>query len=246
VPEQWWAGNLVDRLVASHPGFERLGVGASHRRTVWLVRGGYWVLVDQVGSAEVTDAVAHFHAAIGVEVEIANPSSAVLRVPCSQGQRRLVFSAAGDVGPILWGEDWVSPSYGSRDRAAYARLVSSGSGDRQLVSVLCPQEKAENVSIQKLRLEKGLMVVVSRQNTYDQMLLAAEGAVQSDAFSLRGEAALLRRPFEGGALSGIALFGAEARLEMDDVVMTANGAAEAVRDGDGWRVTGDGHIGPRP
>ncbi len=240
--DAWWAGTLTDRIVGSHPGFERLGIGASHQRAVWFVRGAYWVIVDTVTSSESSQAAAHFHAALGSEVEQQTDRSAVLRVPCRAGWRRLFFGAAGDIEPILWGMDWVSPSYGSRDRAPYARLVSTGAGTRQLISVLCPQGEFVSVSMHELPMEKGRMVVVNRQNTYDQLLLAVDGRVRGGGVDLEGDGALVRRSRETGPIDAMALYGAGARLLVDGLVMTARGAAEAERDVDGWKVTGDGAV----
>jgi hypothetical protein len=245
VAEQWWHGQLVDRFVGSHPGFERLGIGASHERAVWFMRGKYWVIVDTVTSIDASEAAAHFHWPLGSKIEAKGQRTATVQIPSVAGGWPLFFCAAGDIAPILWGDDWVSPAYGCRVRAPTARLVSQGRGTRQLISVLCPAPSAGVVACRELAPERGRTVIIDRPDGYDQLLLAADGQFSMPGLTLRGEGALLCRD-ANGMLQAVALFGAEALLEIDGTVFTAQGAAEAVlRDGS-WEITGNGSARARP
>src|SRR5260221_599972 len=129
--EQWWTGSFTDWVVGRHDGFGRLGIGASHRRSVLHVRGEYWIVVDTVDSDVASDAVAHFHAAEGATPESRAERSLVLRFPCGAERPRLFFGIAGDVDAVAVENDWISPSYGRRVRAPVVRVASRRSGARR-------------------------------------------------------------------------------------------------------------------
>jgi hypothetical protein len=242
--ESWWTGGVVDRLVASHPGFHRLPDPVLHRRSVYFVRGEYWVVVDTILASGAHESTAHFHAALGSHVTPVTETSAWLDAPCAAGWRRLFFAAAGDVDAFAWGEDWVSPSYGSRARAPYARVTSRGRGRRDLVTVLCPTAEGESVSVEERPTEdgKGRAVVVNRPDRHDLFLFATEGIVRSNGVEMDADAALVRRRSPQGDVMALALFGADARLHVDGSSFHATGAAEAVRVGDEWVVQGVGKV----
>jgi hypothetical protein len=242
--EAWWTGAMIDRFVGSHAGFERLADPAVHRRSVYFVRGEYWVLVDTILSAGTHESTAHFHAAPGAHVTPITTRSAWIDAPCAGGWRRLFFAAAGDVDSVEWEEDWVSPSYGSRARAPYARVTTRGQGRRDLITVLCPVFEDQAVSVRELPTEgrKGRAVVVDRPDRHDLFLFETEGAVRVDGVEMSAEAALVRRCKPRGAVSSVALFGAAGRLRVDGLRFQAAGAAELVRTGNSWIVAGDGAV----
>ncbi|MEO8335904.1 MAG: alginate lyase family protein [bacterium] len=242
--ESWWTGDVVDRLVASHPGFQRLADPVIHRRSVYFVRGEYWVVVDTILAAGEHESTAHFHAALGSRVTSVTASSAWIDSPCAEGWSRLFFATAGDVDALQWGEDWVSPSYGSRALAPYARVSSRGRGRRDMVTVLCPIADSEPVAVEELATEggKGRAVVVSRHDGQDLFLFATEGTVRLNGVEMRADAALVRRHSGEGEVMAIALFGADARLVVDGLSFRATDAAEAVRVSDGWTVKGVGAV----
>ncbi|MDB4891749.1 MAG: putative Heparinase family protein, partial [Gemmatimonadetes bacterium] len=243
-PESWWTGGVVDRLVASHPGFERLADPVLHRRSVVFVRGEYWVVQDTILAAESHESTAHFHAALGSRVTTITGSSSWIDVPCAEGWSRLFFAAAGDVDALEWGEDWVSPSYGSRARAPYARVTSRGRGRRDLVTVLCPSPEGESVSVEDLPTDdgKGRAVVVNRPDRHDLFLFGTGGTVRTNGVEMDADAAVVRRHSLRGDVMALALFGADALLRVDGLRFHATGAAEAVRVGAGWVVQGAGKI----
>jgi hypothetical protein len=242
--ESWWTGGVVDRLVGSHPGFQRLSNPAMHRRSVYFVRGEYWLVVDTILTAGSHESTAHFHAALGARVTPLTRESAWIDASCADGPRRLFFAAAGDVDSLEWSEDWVSPSYGSRARAPYARVTSRGEGRRDLVTVLCPVLGEETVSVQVLPTEqgKGRAVVVDRPDKHDLFLFETEGTVRLSGVEMDGDAALIRRGSPENAVTSLALFGSAARLNIDALLFQATNAAEAVRTDDGWLVEGEGRI----
>lgn len=242
--ESWWTGGVVDRLVASHRGFERLPDPVLHRRSVYFVRGEYWVVVDTILATEMHDATAHFHAALGSRVTSVTPTSAWVDVPCADGWSRLFFASVGDVDTLEWVEDWVSPSYGSRALAPYARVTSRGRGRRDIVTVLCPCAEGQSVTVEDVPTadRKGRAVVVNRPERHDLFILGTEGTVRINGVEMDADAAVVRRGSSEGDVMALALFGASARLTVDGLDFRATVAAEAERAGAGWEVRGVGAV----
>ena len=240
--EHWWSGSLADRFTGSHSGFARLSDPAIHRRTMVFVRGEYWVLLDSVLAEGAHEATAHFHAALGAVVNPVSDHSAWIDVPCTEGRARLFFAVAGDVDALDWGEDWVSPSYGSRERAPRGRLTSRGIGRRDLITVLVPTPQGVAPTVRELHANQGRAVVVDRPHKHDLWLFEHNGVVRVDDVEMHGELALVRRTSAGGAVEAMALFGENARLTVGKLTFETTTAAEAARDAAGWKIVGDGRV----
>jgi hypothetical protein len=151
---------------------------------------------------------------------------------------------AGDVDAVDWGEDWVSPSYGNRERAPYVRVTSRGKGRRDLITVLIPTSPSLSVSIHELAASRGRAVIVDRLGRHDLFLFErgdGKGACV-DGVEMNADMALVRRVSAGDVVKAVALFGEDAWLTVGDVTFETAAAAEATRDGDGWRVVGEGRI----
>jgi hypothetical protein len=243
VIEQWWSGPGIDRFVGSHAGFERLSAPARHRRSVLFVRGEYWVILDSILTEGADVATAHFHFARGATVAQVSPWSARVSTPCGEGRRGLFFAVAGQVDSLDWGEDWVSPSYGTRLRAPCGRVSSGQSGRRDLVTVLMPAAETEIVSVREVPASQGRAVRVDRPGTSDLFVFSTEGTVRVGDVEMRAEAAVIRRAAEGGEVERVALFGVAAELTVGALEVRANGAVEVARSGGGWMVEGDGRAG---
>ncbi len=240
--EAWWSGGLVDRTVASHPGFLRLPSPATHRRSVLFVRGDYWVVCDTVLSDGDHEVTAHWHAALGARVRPAGPGRSMIEVPCGEGVTGLLLAAVGDVTDVEWGEDWVSPSYGSRERAPYARVTSRGTGRRDLITVLCPSATGDGVAVREVPANQGRAVVVDRHGGQDLLLFRTEGILRLDDVEMDADAAWIRRSADG-AVAAMALFGGDgSSLGVGNVRFSASGAAEASRRGSEWEVEGAGRV----
>ena len=240
--EKWWAGARTDYFVGSHPGFQRLPDPVTHRRTVLFVHQAYWIVVDTILAREAHESVGRWHAAIGADVAILSPTSAVISVPCAHGRTGLFLGVAGDVDSLEWGEDWVSPSYGSRTLAPCARLVSRGTGRRDLFTVLAPINDGEVVDVRDVECDGGRAVQVNRQGMRDLFILRAGGVARADGVEMAADAALVRRSAADGQSASISLFGANARLTLGELTMTAKDGAEAVRVGAEWKVEGEGQV----
>lgn len=242
VLEQWWTGSLADRFVGSHTGFQRLPEPATHRREVLFVRGQYWVIIDTVLTSGSHESIAHYHIALGSTVKSVSPNTAWIDTPCASGRRRLFFAALGDVVTLDWGEDWVSPAYGSREQAPYGRVFSRGTGRRDIISVLVPAADGQSVSIAEMPAKEGRAILVDRPGMHDLLLFGTEGRVRVDQAVMKADTALVRRGSPGGRIESMALFGANAELFVGELTIRARKATEVERDADGWTVEGDGRV----
>lgn len=240
--EHWFSGSLVDRFVGSHAGFERLCPPATHRRTVIFVRHEYWIIVDTLLTSGAHEVTSHFHWVPASRIQAISATSAWIDAPCRDGRSRSYFAAFGDARSIEWGEEWHSPSYGHRIRAPYARLVSQGTGRRDLVTVLVPSHDGSTPSIREVSTDHGRMLVVERHGTHDTFVFRAAGPVRAVGIEMDADMAIIRRSAPGSAVVSMAVFGASARLSVDGVTLHAVGAAEAVRAGDAWMIAGDGRV----
>jgi hypothetical protein len=135
--------------------------------------------------------------------------------------------------------DWISPSYGRRVRAPVVRVASRRSGERTIVTVLCPLAEGDTVSVTDIPASEGRGIAVSRPEWYDLLVLGAAGRAKVSGVELSGDAALLRRKAPGASLISVALFGQDARLAADGELFEASDmAAEALRGVSGWTSTG--------
>jgi hypothetical protein len=224
--DAWFAGANVDWFVGSHPGFQRLADPVTHRRSVLFVHDGYFVVVDSILAEGEHESVAHWHAAMWSTVAQLSPTSAVVAAPCTDGTRALFLGAAGDVDSMEWDEDWVSPSYGRRTLAPRARLVSRGRGQRDLITLLAPVDASDLVRMHELPAVEGRALSVSRQGTYDVVLLGTSGRVNAAGVTGEADAVLVRRASAGGGIESVAQLGATARVSREGRELRANGGGE--------------------
>jgi hypothetical protein len=224
--DAWWAGRSVDWFSGSHPGFQRLPDPVIHRRSVLFVHRAYWVVVDTILAEGDHESVAHWHTAIGSSVTPLSPTTARIIPACARGETALFLGATGDVDALAWDEDWVSPSYGSRTLAPRARLVSRGRGRRELITVLAPIADSAPIELREVPAGAGRALLISRPGMHDLFLLGTEGRVSSSGVEGIADAALVRRSGPGGAIETVALFGADAMLELDGRSLRATGGGE--------------------
>ena len=122
--ERWLAGKTFSLFAGSHTGFCRLPDPVLHRRFVFHLHGGFWLVRDLVGGREPhrVDVSWHFASDLNVrEVE-----GLFLAVPDRRGvagDARLALVSAQEPGwtcALDWGE--VSPVYGRKDRGPVLRM----------------------------------------------------------------------------------------------------------------------------
>jgi hypothetical protein len=240
--EQWWTGALVDLFAGSHGGFLRLPEPALHRRRVVFVRGGYWVIADTIETSGAHEATAHYHFAPGVVVTPGPAHGARVGARRPGGGVDLIFQAFGDVDGLDWGDEWVSPIYGTRTRAPLCRLVTRGVGRRQLITVLAPVSAGGDPLVRELPCTGGRAVAVDRPGMHDVIVFREGDQVRVGAMRVDVDAALVRRGSASGPVDSVALLGPTGRLEVDSLIFEVDGAAEMSRAGHGWSVVGDGRV----
>jgi hypothetical protein len=248
--ERWWTGTATDYFSGSHDGFLRLPDPTVHRRQVLFVRSGYWIVVDTVlpRGDSAHEAVAHFHAAIGSRLTVLDGASARIHPPCADASARLLFLVAGDVSSVRWGEDWVSPVYGTKSLAPSIRVTSHGAGRRDIVTLLVPETDHAFVAVRDVPATGGRAVSIDRPEGQgsDLLLVRTTGVARVGRAEMDAELALIRRDGPagegGGEIRSVALFGGSARLSLDGITFEATGAAEFVRRDADWSVEGAGRV----
>jgi hypothetical protein len=247
--EQWWAGEMVDNLVASHAGYTTPADDVLHRRQVVFIRSGYWVILDTVDGGSGHDAAVHFHLAVGATVTAV--SSTLARIQACLGEQAVqaLLLVGGDADGLRWGEDWVSRAYGARERAPAASAHSRHSrsqGQMEILSAIVPVTGPGKTTAEEIPLERGLGIRVIRGQISDILLFrrdsgARVGNIELDA----GELAVVRRSGGTDEITEVALFGLNARLAVGKTHFHARGAAEFLRVGNAWTVRGDGRVEAR-
>jgi hypothetical protein len=121
IAETWLNGQTFELFVGSHDGYQRLPDPVLHRRFVFHVKGGLWLVRDiaQGRGCHLLESFWHF----APEVEIAEQHDATIaRVSTNQeGGRRTSLALLLDRNSA-WrtdvAEDFVSPAYGSKQSAS--------------------------------------------------------------------------------------------------------------------------------
>jgi hypothetical protein len=165
-----------------------------------------------------------------------------IAVPGPGGGTELSFQAFGDVDALEWGDEWVSPIYGSRTLGRVGRLVTRGVGRRDLITLLVPLRGGDQAVVRELPCTGGRAVAVDRPGVHDvvvfrEMEQARVGTIQVDA-----DVALVRRGSASGPVDAVALLGSTGRLEVDSLAFEVKDAAELRRAAQGWSVAGEGRV----
>ena len=152
---------MVERLARRIVWSPASGVRAARRSghasaDAVFVRGEYWVVADTGHRGRPSRRPRALSLRTGVHVGGTSPHSAWLASRPAQGAELGYFSrVAGDVGPIAWDEDWISPSYGSRSLAPRAVVGGDGNGRRDLFTVLVPAGMGEQVTLEEMAADAG-------------------------------------------------------------------------------------------
>ena len=136
---KWISRRRFDFFEGSHDGYCRLPDAVVHQRTIFFLRGDYWIVRDRMQAAGRHRYNVSFHGAPGVSAS----ASAV------DGAVRLRW-IGGSSGLDLWNMNrdarWsirdgsVSPCYGRQETAPVATLSMEGVGKTDLLTVLIPGE----------------------------------------------------------------------------------------------------------
>jgi len=121
--ETWIAGESFDLFVGSHDGYARLSDPVLHRRFIFHLHGGFWLVRDMAEGSETHDLDIFWHFAPDLSVT-ASDSVFVAGYPESPGKLGTCLGLvpvedAGWVAELSSG--YVSPVYGRKERGAVVR-----------------------------------------------------------------------------------------------------------------------------
>jgi hypothetical protein len=132
--DSWITGETFDLFSGSHGGYERLAGGVVHKRDVFHLKGGFWLVRDMLQGAGTHRAQLSWNLAAG-ELQ-----------PTSKG-----FQISRNCKPVLslihasdakWDsrtyQDWYSPRYGSRESCSVLRLSATVQLPAECATVLFP------------------------------------------------------------------------------------------------------------
>jgi hypothetical protein len=237
--DAWWSTDCFDYFSGSHTGFERLAEGAVHRRRVFFVKRGYWVIWDCAEVAREADVAVHFHAAPGSDVQPMDDHQAFVTRTRNGDVLRSVFAAYGTGRRIHWESDWVSECYGRRVEAPACRIVSRGVGRHDIVSIVAPTTRSPELRVTQLAVDNGYGVAVGQADWADIVAVRTKGLLSGEAMSTDADLVWIRRSSDSGPVTAVALCGGRS-LRYGDVTLNRAtiGNAEARDTFSGWVADG--------
>ena len=111
--DKWVTGSIFTFFSGSHTGYGRLADPVLHRRMIFHLHGGYWLVRDIAEGAGIHDLEIFWH--LPPDVKVVLSPSAVTVNPVSDGSEKLVLLGANlQKWELAVVEGWVSPAYGER------------------------------------------------------------------------------------------------------------------------------------
>jgi hypothetical protein len=121
-----------DFIAASHDGYQRLASPATHRRTLFAPREGYWFVLDELASDGAHDYELHWHLAPDVELKQQDDHGWIV----GWAGTRLHLVTAADGWSLGSEPGWVSPSYGRKEAATVLSASKAGQGNEAVATLL--------------------------------------------------------------------------------------------------------------
>ena len=109
--EQWEEGDRFTYFSGSHTGYRRLEDPVLHRRTIFHLRGEYWLVRDSLLGETEHDLEVFWHFAPDIDLELRDGS---LVAAC--GEQQLILLSANSWDASV-GEAFISPAYGEKSPA---------------------------------------------------------------------------------------------------------------------------------
>ncbi len=128
---EWISKGRFDFFKGSHDGFERLGDGAKHTRSVLFVKGDYWIMRDLVSGTGTHEYALNFHYSVNTKPVVEDDD----RWVGDDDHRLFVF---GDNGAWQQKESWISNNHAHRVNAPFLRFVSRGQGPQEFLTFILP------------------------------------------------------------------------------------------------------------
>jgi hypothetical protein len=217
--EAWRSDVAVDYFAGAHDGFGDPVDPAPHRRELLFVRGGHWVVRDQVAANGRHEVCLRWRCAPGLQARVAGADT--WEVADERGEPVLRIATLGS-GTAAVERDWVSPTYGRREPADLCVYRQSGEGPHELVTLLVPAARGRLAAVRTLDMAAGRGVAVARANGEDWMLLGAGEALVCD--DVRTDARWLWLHRDGaGRVREWAAIGASYAMVGDEALITGSG-----------------------
>ncbi|HVH68733.1 MAG TPA: alginate lyase family protein [Gemmatimonadales bacterium] len=192
---EWRPGARCDYFEAVDDGYRRLTPPALHRRSVFFLRGDYWIIRDRVVTEGDHVVALHFHFAPGITLQILSGSRARATWTSTSDPETLDIGVFGHAAVMRASEGLVSSSYGMLSRAETSVCTAHGRGPRDLVSFLVPSRGGdEPIALEERPATNARAFVLADQAVEDTVLVGGDG--DADGGDLASDAAWVwvRRP----------------------------------------------------
>lgn len=135
--DAWIAESRFDYLAASHNGYLGLADPVDHTRSIFFLKGDYWIMRDHVRSAAEHQIKLWFHFNTGVAP--LSSKNDVYVVSENAHSTRLQISICAFAGEWTRERGWVSSCYGEKGEAPVFGFELASRGATELVTFLLPQ-----------------------------------------------------------------------------------------------------------
>lgn len=208
--ETWLNGQTFDFFVGSHDGYQRLPGPVLHRRSVFHVKGGLWLVCDiaEGRGSHLLESFWHFDPKIEITEE---PGAIIARISTAEENRSQQASLALLLGRnSVWrtdiSEDFVSTAYGAKQIAPLLRFSAKASLPQECGVLLLPLTRPREVGDFAILLETSDKRV--RGYRYDsgeatEFIWFAEGTVPWKCGNWRSDAKLFYCKVEGHRLTHV-------------------------------------------
>jgi hypothetical protein len=143
--ETWLVGESFSLFAGSHTGYHRLPDPVTHRRIIFHLHGGFWLVRDIAEGKQAHDLEIAWHLAPGLNVAEA-AGGAVATASQAGPQARLALIAAQDPG---WkceiGSHDTSPAYGQKGAAPVVRFKARTRLPAECATLILPMESTSDV-----------------------------------------------------------------------------------------------------
>lgn len=172
---EWIATERFDFFAGTHDGYQRLHDPATHQRSIFFLKGEYWIVLDRLLAAGEHRTELRFQWAPGVRVS--GCGEALLGRDAATGaQLQLAVCGGGDPDHLVAP---VSGGHGEITEGSLTVFASSGVGNRDLISVLVPGRRGDplrDVSVHECG--RGRVITIRGDAGEDRCLLGGGGWMQ--------------------------------------------------------------------
>ncbi|CDM66250.1 heparinase II/III family protein [Pyrinomonas methylaliphatogenes] len=140
---EWISDQRFDLFEGEHDGYE--SVGAQHRRSVFFLKGDYWIMRDLVSAAGDHLCALHFHFVPDASPTVEREGDAFVIRESARGRAGIEIFIFGAEGELRCEDSWVSRCYGARERAKTVRFEARIRDGVELVTLLIPQTEERSI-----------------------------------------------------------------------------------------------------